>query len=69
MSSFFHSVDLESLGGIDGLLEQPGLRQTPAGQNRNVIGIDDGVLLGFGPRAGEGIQDLAQRLASQATAE
>lgn len=59
---------LESLGGIDGLLDQPGLRQTPAGQNRNVIGIDDGVLLGFGPRAGEGIQDLAQRLADQATA-
>lgn len=55
---------LESLGGIDGLLSQPGLRQTPAGQARRVIPIDDGLLLGFGPRTGEGVQDLAQRLAA-----
>lgn len=54
---------LESLGGIDGLLRQPGLAQTPAGQNRWVIGVDDGMLLGFGPRAGRGIQDLARQLA------
>jgi len=58
---------LESLGGIDGLLDQPGLRQTPAGQNRRVIGVDDGLLLGFGPRTGEGVQDLARRLSELPT--
>ena len=58
---------LQSLGGIDGLLNQPGLRQTPAGENRRVIGVDDGLLLGFGPRVGQGIQDLARQLADLPT--
>lgn len=58
---------LESLGGIDGLLSQPGLSQTPAGQARQVIPVDDGLLVGFGPRAGEGVQDLARQLAALPT--
>ena len=53
---------LESLGGIDGLLRQPGLAQTPAGQNRRVVAVDDALLLGFGPRVGEGVRDLARGL-------
>lgn len=39
---------LESVGGIDGLLELPGVKQTPAGQHRRVVAVDDGVLLAFG---------------------
>ncbi|MEM1041054.1 MAG: ABC transporter substrate-binding protein [Bacteroidota bacterium] len=54
---------LESLGGADGLFRQPGLAQTPAGQNRRVIAIDDALLLGLGPRVGEGIKRLAGALA------
>ncbi|MEM1271864.1 MAG: hemin ABC transporter substrate-binding protein [Bacteroidota bacterium] len=58
---------LESLGGIDGLLQQPGVAQTPAGQNRAVIGIDDALLLGFGPRVGQGIEELARSFATTDT--
>ncbi|MEL6614227.1 MAG: ABC transporter substrate-binding protein [Bacteroidota bacterium] len=53
---------LESLGGIDGLLEQPGIAQTPAGQNRRIVAVDDALLLGFGPRIGQGVQALAEGL-------
>ncbi|MEL6443436.1 MAG: ABC transporter substrate-binding protein [Bacteroidota bacterium] len=53
---------LESLGGVDGLLAQPGLGQTPAGQNRHVVAVDDALLLGLGPRVGEGVLELAQAL-------
>lgn len=55
---------LESLGGIDGLLRQPGLAQTPAGQNRRVVAVDDAQLLGFGPRVGEAVRALADSLRS-----
>jgi len=53
---------LESLGGIDGLLRQPGLAQTPAGRSRRVVAVDDALLLGFGPRVGEGVRELARGL-------
>lgn len=55
---------LESIGGIDGLLQQPGLAQTPAGKARRVVAVDDALLLGFGPRVGEGVASLAQALGS-----
>ena len=54
---------LESLGGIDGLLRQPGLAQTPAGRVRRIVAVDDALLLGFGPRVGQGVRDLARGLA------
>jgi iron complex transport system substrate-binding protein len=41
---------LESVGGIDGLVELPGIAQTTAARNRAVVAVDDGVLLSFGPR-------------------
>ncbi|MEM6325663.1 MAG: helical backbone metal receptor [Bacteroidota bacterium] len=53
---------LESLGGVDGLLLQPGVAETPAGQNRRVVAVDDALLLGFGPRLGEGVRALAEGL-------
>lgn len=49
---------LQSLGGIDGLLRQPGLAQTPAGQARRVIAVDDALVLGLGPRLAEGVAAL-----------
>ena len=57
---------LESLGGIDGLLRQPGLAQTPAGRARRVVAVDDDLLLGFGPRVGQGVEALARGLAGGA---
>ncbi|MFE4667474.1 hemin ABC transporter substrate-binding protein [Streptomyces sp. NPDC056716] len=41
---------LESVGGVDGLVEIPGIRETPAGMDRRVVTLEDGVLLSFGPR-------------------
>lgn len=48
----------QSLGGIDGLLRQPGLAQTPAGRARRVIAVDDALVLGLGPRLAEGVAAL-----------
>jgi iron complex transport system substrate-binding protein len=44
------SRGLESSGGVDALLTQPGLSLTPAGKDKQVIVMDDLLLLGCGPR-------------------
>ena len=49
---------LASAGGVDGLLKIPGLSQTPAGEDRNIIAFNDLYLLGFGPRMGDSVYDL-----------
>ncbi|TGK07859.1 hemin ABC transporter substrate-binding protein [Leptospira semungkisensis] len=56
------SRGLEGLGGISGVLALPGLKETPAGKNARVISIDDLVLLGFGPRLGQGMEELYNSL-------
>jgi iron complex transport system substrate-binding protein len=53
---------LESVGGVDGLLEQPGIRLTPAGKNRRIVALDDLLLLGFGPRLGTAVKRLTKTL-------
>lgn len=53
---------LDSLGGIDGLVEQPGIAQTPAGENRRVVAVDDLYLLGFSTRTGSAVLDLVYLL-------
>jgi iron complex transport system substrate-binding protein len=50
---------LDSLGGAKGVLEQPGLGETPAGKSGRVVPIDDLLLLGFGPRLGEAVRTLS----------
>jgi len=52
------SKGLESVGGVDGLLQIPGLADTPAGQQRRVIDFDDLYLLGMGPRTGQALAEL-----------
>ncbi len=49
---------LESVGGIDGLLQVPGVAQTPAGASRTVLDYDDQKLLGGGPRTGAALREL-----------
>lgn len=44
------SKGLESVGGIDGLVQLPGIAQTQAGKNRAIVAVDDSLLLSFGPR-------------------
>ena len=53
---------LATAGGVDGFLQLPGLAQTPAGMARKVVDMDDLYLLGFGPRTGLAVQDLARLL-------
>ena len=42
---------LSSVGGIKGLIQFPGIAQTPAGQHKRVVTVDDSLLLSFGPRS------------------
>lgn len=53
---------LKSVGGIDGLVQIPGIGQTPAGMNRRVVDLEDGVLLGYGPRTPLVIDILVDRI-------
>lgn len=53
------SRGLASLGGVDGLAAQPGIALTPAGKARRIVGMDDLLLLGFGPRLGSAVRELA----------
>ncbi len=51
---------LESVGGVTGLVELPGIAQTAAGKNRQVVAVDDSLLLSFGPRTPSLISQLAE---------
>lgn len=53
---------LESVGGVDGLVEIPGIAQTPAGRDRRVVAVEDGLLLNFGPRSGQALALIAEQL-------
>lgn len=56
------TTGLESVGGVDGLLEISGIAQTPAGANRRVATVEDGLLFGFGTRTPETLRILAGQL-------
>lgn len=53
---------LESLQAVDGLLQQPGVALTPAGKARKIVTIDDSMIMNFGPRLGETVQELIRLL-------
>lgn len=53
---------LESVGGVEGLVKIPGIAETPAGMDRRVVDLEDGVLLGYGPRTPLVIDILVDRL-------
>jgi iron complex transport system substrate-binding protein len=55
---------LDSVGGIDGLLELPGIAQTTAGKERKVVVVDDRTLLSFGARTPALVQRLSQAFAA-----
>lgn len=51
---------LESVGGVDGLLEQlPAVANTPAGQARRIIDMPDSDILSFGPNTADVLDALA----------
>ncbi|MBK3570511.1 hemin ABC transporter substrate-binding protein [Streptomyces sp. MBT62] len=53
---------LESVGGIDGLVKIPGVAQTPAGMDRRIVSIEDGVLLNYGPRTDQVLKSIVAQL-------
>jgi len=53
---------IQSLGGIDGILKVPGVKQTNAGKNKKVITMDGGLMSSFGPRVGEAALELNKKL-------
>jgi len=55
------------MGGKDSLLSRPEIALSPAGKARRVVSMDGGLLLGFGPRTGEAVRVLTEKL-RQATA-
>jgi len=53
---------VEALGGIDHIVSQPSISQTPAGKARRVLQFDTLLLLGFGPRTPQAATQLAAAL-------
>lgn len=58
----FFSTGLQSSGGAESALKMPGVSQTNAGKNKNVIAMDGGLLSSFGPRVGEAALGLNKLL-------
>jgi iron complex transport system substrate-binding protein len=48
----------EAVGGAEGLLQIPGIAETPAGQDKAFFAYDDQLLLGLGPRTGDLLMQL-----------
>lgn len=53
---------VEAMGGIEKILAQPALSQTPAGKAGRIVQFDTLLLLGFGPRTPEAATQLAVAL-------
>lgn len=53
---------LKSLGGIEGLLEVQGMKETKAGKNKKVIEMDGQLMTGFSPRLGKALQELSAKI-------
>jgi iron complex transport system substrate-binding protein len=58
----FMTEGLKSVGGIDGALRLPGVAETPAGQHRRIVDMNDYEVLAFGPRTASVIDALATAL-------
>ncbi len=54
--------NFDSLGGLDALLADPALANTPAGRDQRVVVMDGPLLLAFGPRLGDAVAELARGL-------
>jgi iron complex transport system substrate-binding protein len=56
------SSGLQSLGGAEGLLKMPGVAQTSAGRNKNIIAMDGELVSSFGLRLPQAIRELHDRI-------
>ena len=53
---------VDSMGGVDKVLDQPAIRQTPAGRAGKLLQFDILLLLAFGPRTPQAATELAGAL-------
>lgn len=53
---------LQSVGGISGLINLPGVAQTNAGKAKRVLSVDDSLLLSFGPRTPALLTVMAKKI-------
>lgn len=58
------SEGLDDIGGIDGLLQIPGIAETPAGQNRRILDYPQGDFLTMGPRMPASLELLIRDLSA-----
>jgi len=56
------TAGLQSVGGVQGLLQIPGVAQTPAGRDGRILSFDDQEFLGLGPRAPRALRALIRGL-------
>lgn len=59
------TTGLDSVDGVDGLLELVGVQQTPAGKARRVMTAEDGLLFSFGPRTPDLVSGLRAEMIVQ----
>ncbi len=53
------SKGLQSVGGITGISNLPGIAQTNAGRSKRILSVDDSLLLSFGPRTPDLLKSIA----------
>lgn len=53
---------LSSLGGVDMLLDMPGVKETNAGRNKRIVEMDGQLLTGFSQRLGKAILELSEKI-------
>lgn len=56
------TLGLESVGGVEGLFEIPGIAQTPAGERGRVVDMSDYEIFTWGPRTPEVLTALAEAI-------
>ena len=65
----FFDSGLESVGGVDGVLQIPGVAQTTAGKQRQIISMDGVKLTNWGPRLPEAARELFYLIHPEAHAQ
>ncbi|TPF96767.1 hemin receptor [Bifidobacterium sp. UTCIF-39] len=53
------TLGVQSAGGLDSMLELPGIKETPAGQHRRVVDMSDYEIMSFGPQTAQVLAALA----------
>ncbi len=56
------TLGLESVGGVEGMLEIPGVALTPAGERQRVVDMSDYEMFTWGPRTPEVLTALAEAI-------